>query len=42
MDKKEFKKAETEIIVFENNEDVVTASFDSFDASGEPVSGFEP
>ena len=38
MDKKEFKKAETEIIVFEKNDDIVTTSIV---VSGESASGFE-
>ena len=38
MNKKEFKQVEIEIVVFDQNEDIVTASFT---ASGESASGFE-
>ena len=39
MEKKEFKQAEIEIIVFDSNEDIVTASIT---LAGESASGFEP
>ena len=38
MDKKELKRAEVEIIVFEKNDDIVTTSIT---VSGESASGFE-